>query len=71
MSLPSTGSIAFATGALSPVSPDSSISSVAATMHPAVGRDLVARLEADDVAGHQLLGRHLDELAVALARSRS
>ena len=27
---------------------------------PAVGRDLVAGLEADDVAGHQLLGRDLD-----------
>jgi hypothetical protein len=29
----------------------------------AVGRDLVARLERDDVAGHELLGRDLGQLA--------
>jgi hypothetical protein len=33
--------------------------------HPAVGRHLVAGLEAHDVPGHQVLGRDLHDLAVA------
>ena len=47
---PPPASTDFSTGVLSPVSAASSISSVAATSSAAVGRDLVAGLEADDVA---------------------
>ena len=43
----------------------SSISRVAARLTRAVGGDQVARLDEDDVAGHQLLGVDLDRLAVA------
>ena len=59
-SSPVTGSRLLATGVLSPVSPASSISSVAGDEDPTVGRHLVAGLEADDVARDQLLGRDLD-----------
>ena len=45
-----TASSCLGTGALSPVSADSSISSVAARIDAAVGRDEVARLDHDDVA---------------------
>ena len=49
-----TGSICFGTGRLSPVSADSSISSVAARQDPPVRRDEVAGLDVDDVAGHEV-----------------
>ena len=65
VSADSTASTPFETGRLSPVSADSAISSVAAREQAAVGRHDVAGLDRDDVPGDELLGRDLDELAVA------
>ena len=57
----STAAVPFETGRLSPVSADSATSSVAAREQPAVGRDDVAGLDRDDVAGDELLGRQLGQ----------
>ena len=61
---PATGSVPLATGRLSPVSADSPASSVAAfSSRPSAGHD-IARLDRDDVAGNQLPGGDLRQLAV-------
>ena len=60
-----TASTCFGTGTLSPVRADSSISSVAAVSNPTVGGDEVARLDVDDVAGHELLHRERRQRSVA------
>ena len=61
------GSVCFSTGSDSPVSVDSSIAQVAGVGEAHVGRDLVAGLQDDDVAGHQFGGRQAQPLAVAHA----
>ena len=53
------------TGALSPVSAASCVSSVADVHDAAVGRDDVARFELHDVAGHEVDRRHERTVAVA------
>ena len=61
---PCTGSVPLETGRPSPVSADSSASSVAAfSSRPSAGHD-IARLDRDDVPGDQLPGRDLGQLAV-------
>ena len=64
-SSPATVSTPFATGRLSPVSAASATSSVAACEQAPVRGDDVAGLDRDDVAGDELLGRELDQRAVA------
>ena len=53
------------TGALSPVSAASCVSSVAERRMPTVGRDDVARLHLHDVTGNHVDRRHQRERAVA------
>ena len=55
----------FTTGSASPVSSDSSISRFSCVKHHAVGDDLRAGAQLDDVVEHQLVRLQFDDLAVA------